>query len=192
LAAIPARNSRAAVSTANLDVERARRGDRAAERRLYEAHAPSVRGYCLAFCRGDAATAEDLVQESFVAAFAALGELHDGAAFGGWLRVIARRRCLRWIEQQKREAAALSQLPRDEEAPEPSPGSRALAEAVLADCRDTTLKETAMRFYGDPPESTAQIAAAMGVNVSAVTTRLLRFRQWARAEAYRRLARELS
>ncbi len=172
-----------------LDVERARRGDRAAERRLYEAYAPAVRAYCLAFCRGDADTAEDLVQESFVAAFGALGELQDGGAFGGWLRVIARRRCLRWIEEKKREGAALAQLPRDDEAPEPGPDTRALAEAVLADCRDTTLKETAMRFYGDPPASTAEIAAAMGVSVSAVTTRLLRFRQWARTEALRRLSR---
>ncbi len=177
------------MSTVHLDVERARRGDARAQRRLFEAHAPAIRAYCLAFCRGEADTAEDLVQESFVAAFAALEELQDGAAFGGWLRVIARRRCLRWIEQEKREGQALAQLPRDEAAAEPGADTRALAEAVLADCRDTTLKETAMRFYGDPPESTAEIAAAMGVSVSAVTTRLLRFRQWARTEALRRLSR---
>lgn len=171
----------------SLDVERARRGDSSAQRALYEAHAPAVYGYCLAFCRGDAAQAADLTQDTFAAAFRALGELQDPDAFGGWVRVIARRICLRWIGKRQREACALRQ-----QALEPALGSapvglEALAWKVLQACPDPALRDPAEMFYGDPPLGTSEIAARLGLSVTAVTTRLHRFRAWARKHAMRRL-----
>lgn len=169
---------------AELDVERARRGDSRAQTALYDAHAPAVYGYCLAFCRGDTASAADLTQESFVAAFGALNELSDPGAFGGWLRVIARRRCLRWAASRKKEADVLARYsPPDPDSP--TPRSPALAAAVLAACRDPKLRDPAELFYGDPPLSTGEIAHRLDLTVTAVTTRLHRFRAWARLWALR-------
>lgn len=166
---------------------RARRGDARAQRELYDLHAPAVYGYCLAFCRGDADAAADLCQETFVAAFAALDDLADDAAFGGWARVIARRRCLRWIEGRRREARALEAYA-IEPAPEPGRAdAEALAAKVLSACPDAALREPAALFYGDPPLSTGEIAARLGLTVTAVTTRLHRFRAWAKTHALRRL-----
>lgn len=176
---------------ASLTVARAKRGDAAACRALYDAHAPAVYGYCLAFCRGDAALADDLLQDSFAAAFAALPDLADDDAFGAWVRTIARRRCLRWIEAQRREAIALGALAHEPLAPRER-DLTPLAHAVLDACPDPALKETAALFYGDPPLSTGEIGARLGLTVTAVTTRLHRFRTWARTFALRRidLARE--
>lgn len=175
----------------SLLVARARRGDAGAWRQLYDQHAPSVYGYCVTFCRQDRASADDLCQETFTAAFAALPELQDDGAFGGWVRVIARRRCLRWLESRQREAGALAQLktePVVAHAPLAArPDLDHLARLVLDACPDPTLKQTAGLFYGDPPASTGEIAERTGVTVTAVTTRLHRFRAWARVYAARRL-----
>lgn len=170
----------------SLEVARARRGDAAAWRALYDAHAPAVYGYCLAFTRGDASAADDLLQESFAAAFAGLGGLAEDEAFGAWVRTIARRRCLRWIEGRRREAAAVETL--KHEAPAvPEPDLTPLAHAVLGACPDPALQQTARLFYGDPPRTTSEIAAQLGLTVTAVTTRLHRFRTWARTWALRRI-----
>lgn len=174
---------------AELDVERARRGDSRAQRALYDAHAPAVYGYCLAFCRGDAASAADLTQDTFVAAFNALPALADPGAFGGWVRVIARRRCLRWVASRKKEAEILTQYaPPDPE--EPPPRDPALANAVLTACHDPKLREPAALFYGDPPLTTGEIAARLNLTVTGVTTRLHRFRAWARLWALRRVTED--
>ncbi len=190
MTAFLARGTPPTVTPTSLDVERARRGDPASQRRLYEIHAPSVFGFCLAFCRGDHAAADDLCQETFLSAFASLDRLADPGAFAGWVRVIARRQCLRWLERKKRDGVVSHELP-DTPTELPPPDVGALAAAVLLDCRDEKLRTTAALFYGDPPLSTAQIAESLGLTVTAVTTRLSRFRAWARVEAFRRLAEEV-
>lgn len=183
LAAAPA-SPRIVYAPCELDVERARRGDARAQRALYDAHAPAIYGYCLAFCRGDAASAADLTQDTFVAAFDALPGLADPGAFGGWVRVIARRRCLRWAGTRRREADLLAAYA-PPEPDEPPPRDPALATAVLAACRDPKLREPAALYYGDPPLTTSEIAARLELTVTGVTTRLHRFRAWARLWALR-------
>ena len=74
-------------------------GDVRAFERLYRRHAPRVHGLCLRLTR-NAATAEDCVQEAFVAAWKALPRFESRARFGTWLHriavnaVLARRRGL--------------------------------------------------------------------------------------------------
>lgn len=71
-------------------VRAARAGDRAAFERLYDRYARIVHGLLLA--RVHPQDADDLVQDVFLAAWRRLDDLHDPAAFGGWLSMIARRR----------------------------------------------------------------------------------------------------
>jgi RNA polymerase sigma-70 factor (ECF subfamily) len=71
-------------------VRAARGGDATAFTRLYQRYARVVHGVVLA--RVNAAEAEDLVQDVFLAAWKRLDDLRDPAAFGGWLTMIARRR----------------------------------------------------------------------------------------------------
>jgi RNA polymerase sigma-70 factor, ECF subfamily len=74
-------------------------GDVRAFERLYRRHAPRLHGLCLRMT-GNAATAEDCVQEAFVAAWKALPRFEARARFGTWLHriavnaVLARRRGL--------------------------------------------------------------------------------------------------
>jgi len=173
-------------------VPRARRGDRAAARDLYESHVGAVYGYCVAFTRGDREAAEDLCQDTFVAAFSSLESLEDPARFAGWLKTITRRTCLRQAERRRSERRAVLRLAR-EPAPASHDGGRAarVVAEVIAACPDPTLRRPAELFYGDPPLQTGEIGARLGISRTAVTTRLHRFRGWARRRMITRLAEAL-
>lgn len=77
----------------------AARGDTRAFERLYRLHAGRIHGLCLRMT-GSEATAEDCVQEAFVAAWKALPKFEARSQFGTWLHriavntVLARRRGL--------------------------------------------------------------------------------------------------
>lgn len=69
-----------------------REGDREAFARLYELYAPLVHGILLARVPYDEVS--DIVQDVFLAAFKELKGLRDGARFGPWVAMIARRRAV--------------------------------------------------------------------------------------------------
>ncbi len=69
-------------------IQRARNGDRAAARALYETHVDRV--FRLAFrMTGDEDQARDATQDAFVRAFQRLDQFRGDAAFGTWLHTIA-------------------------------------------------------------------------------------------------------
>lgn len=88
-----------AVAVAQL-VERAQAGDRAAWSELYARHRGAVHAAVLT--RVAHADAADVAQDVFVVALAQLGELHDAAAFPGWLMTIARRRAVDHARRDRR------------------------------------------------------------------------------------------
>jgi RNA polymerase sigma-70 factor, ECF subfamily len=110
------------VTVHDIDVEAARRGDRAAFARLFETYAPMVHGIGLA--RLAAAEADDLVQEVFITAMEKIRGLEKDAAVGAWLAKIARRRA----EDFARRSARLVPLTTDFGREDPA---RVEAERVL-------------------------------------------------------------
>jgi len=174
-------------------VARARAGEAEAFRQLYEAHVDAVYGYCLAFCRGDRATAADLCQDSFTRALSSLDSLRSDQRFSGWLMTITRRTCLRWIERRQREQRALSDLSAEPPRLPDNPRDRAarVVSEVIEACPDEGLRRAARLFYTDPPHSTASIGRHLGISRTAVTTRLHRFRAWARRRMLGQLAAAL-
>ncbi len=170
------------------DVRSAQRGDGAAFRTLYEAHIDATFGYCLAFSRGDRDGAADLCQEAFEIAFRRLRELQEPAAFPGWLRTITRRACIRSAERQRAESRAADASAREPASEPPFPEPMvALVPSLIATCPDDALRVTAQLFYGDPPATTTEIGDRLGISQTAVTTRLGRFRAWARVHLVARL-----
>ena len=87
-------SSRERVQPAHADAESAwvnmaRDGDQAAFERLYRAHCGRIYALCWRLCGGDAALAEDLVQESFVRAWNKLNLFRGDSSFGTWLHRLA-------------------------------------------------------------------------------------------------------
>lgn len=73
-------------------IERARGGDRDAFSTLVSRHAPAVLSAAWRIV-GDHATAEDVAQETFLAAFRALPGFREDARFATWLYRIAVNKC---------------------------------------------------------------------------------------------------
>jgi RNA polymerase sigma-70 factor (ECF subfamily) len=83
-------------------VGQARGGDREAYGQLVERYRSVVITSIYAVVRRRE-VAEDLAQECFIKAFAALGELRDPARFGGWLKTIASHTAADWLRARKSE-----------------------------------------------------------------------------------------
>ena len=82
-------------------IARARLGDEAAERALYDAHVDRV--YWLAYrMSGRHDLAQDFTQDSFIRAFERLDDFRGDAAFGAWMRTIATSVVLNGLRKQKR------------------------------------------------------------------------------------------
>jgi RNA polymerase sigma-70 factor (ECF subfamily) len=85
-------------------IERARRGDAAAHRALYDTHVDRV--YRLTFrMTGIDHLARELTQDTFVRAFASIGGFRGDAAFSSWLHTIATSVTLNELRRRKREGA---------------------------------------------------------------------------------------
>src|SRR3954467_2591736 len=69
-------------------VERARNGATTAQGELFRRYAPRLLPMLIRLLSSHS-DAEDAMQDTFMSAFATLGQLKDVAAFGGWLRQIA-------------------------------------------------------------------------------------------------------
>jgi RNA polymerase sigma factor (sigma-70 family) len=88
-------------------VQRARNGDRAAFEELYRRHRDRIYGLLWRLAGGDAALAEDLLQEAFVRAWQKLDSFRGESRFGTWLHRLSanvaltdRRTRLRRLERE--------------------------------------------------------------------------------------------
>ena len=162
-------------------VQRAQRGDQEAFCELVEAWAGPVR--CIALAASpDARTAEDLAQTTFLEAWRRLHQLRDPAAFGGWLRRIARSACR---DAARRRAvrpdlglpgtpvvAPVSDSP--EYRAEEHQAQRRLLAALAA--MDESEREVLLLYHLED-RTTAELAVGLGRSEAAVRQRLSRARK---------------
>lgn len=87
-------------------VEAARQGSSAAFGRLVDQHQRAVRAFLKRLC-GDAAEADDLAQETFLAAWTQIGGYRGEARVRSWLCGIA------WLQHQRAARAGLRRRQRD-------------------------------------------------------------------------------
>jgi len=163
---------------------RARRGEQEAFRTIYDRHHQAVYRFC-ARMTGDPEEAADLMQETFLRAFAAAGRFEARARVTTWLFTIARNLCLNHTGRADRRNPARAAgretvpdpelLPAREKDPERAAlereRSRAVREAVLALPESLRVPVILSRFHGLPH---AEIAAVLGCSVTAVKLRLHR------------------
>ena len=110
-------------------VERCRRGDLAAFEQIYRAH--SGRLYSVAYRMvGNAADAEDLLQDIFLAAHRKLDSFRGDSALGTWLYRLATNLCLDHLRSRAARSSGLTD-PLDDEIGLADAGSRGLAERTV-------------------------------------------------------------
>ena len=163
-------------------VLRARRGDTDAFSALVRRWTGPV--HCIVLARvPDPRTAEDLVQITFLQAWRKLGQLREPAAFGGWLRQIARSAC----RDHARRLVARPQLTALPAVPVPAPPGDSPEQRVLTlEVRQTLhnrlqdLSESdreLVLLYHLEGRTTADLAAGLGLTEPAVRKRLSRARR---------------
>jgi RNA polymerase sigma-70 factor (ECF subfamily) len=77
------------------------RGDRAAQRQLYEQYKLPLYRVCLRYAR-DKQEAEDWLHEAFLVIFRDLGQFRQQGPLGGWLRRVTINVALQQLRRQKR------------------------------------------------------------------------------------------
>jgi len=143
---------------------------------LAEAHSADLYRYAMWIC-GDDALAKDLVQETFLRAWRALGSLNELKAAKGWLITILRREYARTFERKVPKFTGLDQLSiADDEALQPAEVKERelLREGILRlepRYRDPLLLQV---IFG---HSCEEIAEQLGITKSAVMTQLFRARE---------------
>jgi RNA polymerase sigma-70 factor (ECF subfamily) len=168
-------------------VSQARAGQDRAFTTLMRRHKPALYGFVRRYV-GDADAAVDVVQETFVAAWRALGRFDARRPFAVWLRAIALNKC-----RDRARRLAVRRLilgEKDDHSPEaqarPDPTPTGEAEVLTAERRATLqraidrlpqkLKEPLLLTYFDEL-SQQEAADVLGVTVKTVETRVYRARQ---------------
>lgn len=140
---------------------------------------PRLMGQALAFC-GDRDLAQDLVQETMLAAWKSLARFDSSCRFFTWLYVILlrqHRRTLGWFSRRLPLATLEQQIAASRFEPstggEMDSAERAegeLLRAMLAALPPRHREVVRLRFYAEASE--AEIAAALGISQGTVKSRL--------------------
>jgi RNA polymerase sigma-70 factor, ECF subfamily len=151
-------------------VRDAQRGSAEAFERLFRSHWPHAYRAALLVV-GDAAAAEDIVQESFLAAVRALDRFDRRRPFGPWLHRIVVNRAIDWARARalRRELAAEYEPAADDR--EPSENAHVLAEA-LVDLQPEQRAVIVLRYLLE--YTPGEIARLLGLPRGTVNSRLRR------------------
>lgn len=175
-------------------VARVKAGDAAAFERLFARHAPRIYRFASRMCR-QAQDAEDILQDTFLAAYRHLDTFRGAARFTTWLYAIAANSCRR----TRRHSGAVATINEADNGEHPlavddwtrrpdiqamrKETRRAIDEAVAALPKDQRLVLVLRDMEGLPAEEVGRI---VGASVSAVKSRLHRARLAVRNELTRR------
>ena len=99
--------------------ERIARGDMTAFDRLYERFERPLFGFIRAQLGGDAAEAEDVLHETFIAVIRERAKRDEIRSVRAWLYEVARHLCLNRVRTRKRAARVVDALTRDRPSPIP-------------------------------------------------------------------------
>lgn len=81
-------------------IQQCLKGERTAQKQLYNRYAPQMLGVCLRYA-ADRAEAEDMLQEGFLKVFQNLKDLRDYSQFGSWVQRIMVTTALMHLRSQR-------------------------------------------------------------------------------------------
>ena len=157
----------------------AKTGDATAFDALAQRARPWLYGLCFHLLR-DAEAADDLVQETLIAAFRSIGQLREPAQFRGWLTRIAVNVCRMHLRRLAGQPATVTALPEQPlTGPDGAPPSLAASEALAQ--MDPATRRILALFYSEGL-SHAELGEVLALSTAAVKSRLHRARERLRRE----------
>jgi RNA polymerase sigma-70 factor (ECF subfamily) len=127
---------------------------------------------------GEAAYAEDLMQEVFTKVFLNLKDFEGRSAFSSWLYRITHNHCLNFLAKQNREQAGLAGYAEDQNLQHAHASGNSAVEPmqeVLNQLDEEPRSILIMKYVLEL--DLAEIGAILGITLSAVKMRLLRARE---------------
>ncbi|NND44940.1 MAG: sigma-70 family RNA polymerase sigma factor [Xanthomonadales bacterium] len=164
-------------------VRQAQDGDTDAFERLYRAHCDRIYALCWRLCGGDAALAEDMVQEAFVRAWSKLHLFKGESAFGTWMHRVAANVAL--SDRRIRLRRVTRERPMDEAVERTAKGARDVTAGLRQDLEQAIgqLPErarTVLVLYDIEGYQHAEIAEMTGMAVGSSKAQLHRARKLVR------------
>jgi RNA polymerase sigma-70 factor (ECF subfamily) len=163
-------------------VEAAQRGDAAALEALLARFEAPIYRFALRMCR-DPEDAREVLQETWLAAARKLGDFRGDAAIGTWLYAVARSFCLKVRHQRGRAGfgeagdAEAADVPDPAAWPEDVAGDHEIGDALRRAVAELSRPYRDVLVLRDVEGLTApEVAAALGIGVDAVKSRLHRAR----------------
>ena len=177
-------------------VARLRAGDETALSALLSRHAPAVLRFARKLCRSEP-EAEDVMQETLLAAARGLADLRGDAAVSTWLYTVARNACIKTRRRGKHAPSAIVSLETSEPIVSASPQPDAeLAQHQLGaaiesaiDALDPSMREVVV-LRDVEGLSAPEVARVLGTSVEAIKSRLHRGRAVLRDRLAPHLGRE--
>jgi RNA polymerase sigma-70 factor (ECF subfamily) len=81
-------------------IEACKRNDAEAQKKLYDSHVRAMFGTCLRMT-GQREDAQDVLQESFIAAFKGIQNFNGQSTFGAWLKRIVINKCINHLNKKR-------------------------------------------------------------------------------------------
>jgi RNA polymerase sigma-70 factor (ECF subfamily) len=161
----------------------ARDGDTRAFEKLYRLHSSRIYALCWRLCGGDAALAEDLLQEAFVRAWSKLHLFRGDSKFGTWLHRVAANVAL--SDRRIRLRRVSHEAPMDEAVERTAMGAADISQGLRNDLEAAiqTLPErarTVLVLYDVEGYRHAEIAEMTGMAVGSSKAQLHRARRLVR------------
>jgi RNA polymerase sigma-70 factor (ECF subfamily) len=151
------------------------RGDRRRALSLcVQRHGRSIGRLCMAML-GVQGDADDVTQETLIAAHASFGEFRRQGTLRAWLLGIARNKCLQHLEKHRRRSARLQLVAAAAEVADERAGQRARAEqarSLLERIRPSDRDALLLRYCGEL--SFKEVAAACGIEEATARKRVSR------------------
>lgn len=186
----PPARGRAALDTL---VACAQAGDAQAFRRMTEQLTPRLVRYVSIFLRGDLHTAQDVVQDAFIAAWRKIDTIRDGGHLVPWLYKVARCKAITWLRRRGPRGSPMDSIERANEigqevadpdgrdparlhlaGPESKPLVRALRRAIA---QLPPMYAGVVRLHYLRGHATHEVARLLGLPRTTVKMRLFRARQ---------------
>ncbi|MEN9883029.1 MAG: hypothetical protein RLZZ420_246 [Bacteroidota bacterium] len=91
-------------------IKACRNGERAAQKRLYDAYAPQMMGVCYRYAQS-LQEAEDMLQEAFIKVFSNLDQFRSEGELGAWIRRIVVNCAINTLRKRKMQTSSWDNQP---------------------------------------------------------------------------------